>query len=97
MKRKIRLSVLAERDLIAIWEYSLEEWGAAHADKYLDELDEGMHALGASPKMGATRDYVRRGYRVLFVNRHAVYYTVGLRTVQVVRVLHGQMDPTKHL
>jgi toxin ParE1/3/4 len=97
LKRKIRLSVLAERDLIAIWEYSLEEWGAAHADKYLDELDVRLRALAGSPKSGAVRDDVRRKYRALFVNRHVVYYTVSLWTIHIVRVLHGQMDPSKHL
>jgi len=43
------------------------------------------------------RDYVRDGYRVLLVNRHAIYYTVGADTIHVIRVLNGQMDPDKHL
>ena len=97
MKRKIRLSVLAETDLIAIWEYSFREWDDALADRYLGELDQGIQALAANPELGAARDSVRRGYRVLFINRHAVYYTVSPLIINVVRVLHGQMDPSRHL
>jgi plasmid stabilization system protein ParE len=47
--------------------------------------------------MGEKRDYVREGYRVLLVNSHAVYYTVTLAAIHIVRVLHGEMDPSRHL
>jgi toxin ParE1/3/4 len=40
---------------------------------------------------------VSDGYRVLFVASHAVYYTVTPTTIHVIRVLHGQMDPDRHL
>lgn len=97
MTRTIHKSHLAEIDLIGIWEYSFEQWDAAQADKYLDELDEGIRLLADNQELGASRDYVREGYRVLFVNRHAIYYTVTPATIHIVRVLHEQMDPGKHL
>lgn len=43
------------------------------------------------------RDYVREGCRVLSVGSHAAYYTVMPDTVHVIRVLHGRMDPDRHL
>ena len=94
--RKIRLHARAESDLIGIWEYTFREWDAAQADQYLDELDRGMQALSANPDLGVKRDYVREGYRALFVNRHAIYYIVTATTIHIVRVLHGQMDPDRH-
>ena len=36
MKRQIRKSALAERDLLDIWQYTFETWGADQADEYLD-------------------------------------------------------------
>ncbi len=39
---------------------------------------------------GANRDYVREGYRVLFVNRHAIYYIVSPSGIRVVRVFHEE-------
>lgn len=95
--RTIRKHALAESDLIDIWRYSFQRWGAAQADKYLDELGDGIQELARNPELGARRDYVREGYRVLFVNRHAIYYTVMASTIHVVRVLHGEMDPGKYL
>ena len=95
--RKIRLHALAESDLIGVWEYSFEQWGAGQADSYLDELDKGIRSLADNPELGANRDYVRERYRVLFINRHAIYYTVAGSVIHIVRVLHGEMDPDRHL
>lgn len=99
MRRTIRISANAERDLIGIWQYTFTQWDAAQADRYLDELDDGIQLLADNPELGVSRDNVREGYRVLFINRHAVYYyyTVASSTIHVVRVLHEQMDPGIHL
>jgi toxin ParE1/3/4 len=95
--RKIRLSALAESDLLDIWQYSFEQWDDAQADKYLDELHKAIGLLAENPDLGAGRDYVREGYRVLLINRHAIYYAVTDAAIRIVRVLHGQMDPERHL
>jgi toxin ParE1/3/4 len=97
LRRTIRKSALAESDLIGVWEYTLEQGDATQADKYLDDLDEAIQSLAGNPELGANRDFVRKGYRVLFVNRHAIYYAATTSAVHIVRVLHEQMDPGRHL
>ena len=59
--------------------------------------DKGIRLLADNPELGVKRDYVRDEYPVLFVARHAVYYTVTPSTIHIIRVLHGQMDPDRHL
>ena len=95
--RKICLHALAENDLIDIWVYSFEEWDELQADKYLDKLHTAINSLASNPELGVRRDNVREGYRALIVNRHAIYYRLTPSTVEIVRVLHGQMDPERHL
>jgi toxin ParE1/3/4 len=95
--RKIRLHVRAESDLIDIWEYSFDEWDDVQADKYLDELNAAINSLAANPELGVKRNYLRQDYRALFVNQHAIYYKLTPTTIDIVRVLHGQMDPERHL
>ena len=95
--RTIHVHGWAESDLIDVWRYSFEQWGEALADKYLDELDSDIRKLADNPEIGAKRDYVREGYRMLFVGSHGVYYTVTPDTVHIIRVLHGRMDPDMHL
>ena len=95
--RTIHVHGSAESDLIDIWRYSFGQRGELRADKYLDELDSGIRRLADNPEIGMKRDYVRDGYRVLFVSSHAVYYTLTPDTVHIIRVLHGSMDPDRHL
>ena len=65
--RTIHIHGSAESDLIDVWRYSFEQWGELQADKYLDELDSGIRKLADNSEIGMKRDYVRDGYRVLFV------------------------------
>ena len=97
MKRRIHKSALAELDLIGIWEYSFQQWDAEQADKYVDELDRGISLLVENSELGVSRDEVRESYRVLFINNHAIYYTTIRSTIFIIRVLHEQMDPGRHL
>jgi toxin ParE1/3/4 len=96
LRRAVRKSALAELDLISIWEYSFGRWDASQADRYLDELDKGIRALADNPELGVSRDAVRAGYRALFINSHAVYYTITPGAIFIVRVLHEGMDPGRH-
>lgn len=95
--RKIHLQAAAEQDLLDIWQYSRKRWNAAQADRYLDDLDQGMQLLARNAELGAKRDRVRTGYRALFVKSHVIYYTMTSTTIHIVRVLHDRMDPNRHL
>lgn len=93
--RIARLGALGEQDLLEIWHYTAERWGKEQADSYLDAIGQGIQLLVEHPETGVKRDSVRAGYRVLFVNRHAIYYLVTPSAVQIVRILHDRMDPNK--
>lgn len=80
-----------------IWQYAFERWGVEQADVYLDAIDRGIRQLVDHPEVGAKRDEVRHGYRVLFIGHHAIYYVVTPAVVRIVRVLHGRMDPQRHV
>lgn len=92
-----RLGGRAEQDLMDIWLYTEERWGPAQADAYLDAIALGVQRLVEHPEAGTKRDSVRDGYRVLFIQQHAVYYRLTPTGVHVVRVLHGRMDPLRHV
>ena len=50
--RLLVVSERAEADLREIWRYSLEVWGEAQADRYLDELDAGLQECSAARQHG---------------------------------------------
>jgi len=95
--RALLISKRAEKDLQEIWRWSCEQFGEAQADRYLDELDGGIRACGSDPEDGKQRDDVRPGYRSKLVRKHVVFYTVSGDNVLIQRVLHGSMDPPRHI
>lgn len=44
----------AERNMEAIWLYTLEEWGLEQAYRYIDELTEALSQLAVNPKMAVS-------------------------------------------
>ena len=94
---KLSVTPKAESDLIGIWMYAGEEWGADQADTYLDQLAAGMKQLINYPSLGTGYAHVLPGYRRLQVEHHAVFYQVLEPEVRVVRVLHEDMDAPERL
>ena len=94
---KLRVTPKAESDLIGIWVYTCAEWGVDQADRYLDQLEEGMKQLISHPWLGVDYAFVLPGYRRLQVEHHAVFYQVHDPAVLVIRVLHENMDAHERL
>jgi toxin ParE1/3/4 len=75
----------------AVWLYSLQEWGAAQTDRYIDDLTVAFVFLAESPKAGTACENIRAGYRKYPVIRHVVYYRETDYGIEIVRVLHERM------
>ena len=95
--RTLVINHRAEADLREIWVYSFKNWGEGQADRYLDRLDDGLRECGAKPEVGNQRNRVRVGYWSRLVSKHVVFYTFTDEEVLIQRVLHGSMDPQRHV
>lgn len=89
---KINLKPLARKDLLNIWQYSYNSWGAAQADKYLQGLEKAFKRLSSTPKLGRIIEEVMQGIRIHPHEHHLIIYKVSDTSIEVVRVLHGRMD-----
>jgi len=90
MPLKVELSVAAEEDLLAAWNYiSHDDMDAA--DALLDRVAEVCRRLAEWPDLGRERPELGRDIRSFPVETHVVYYRVR-SDVEVVRVLHGRRD-----
>lgn len=94
---RVHTSHAAALDLEEIWLYSFEEWDEEQADRYYDQLIDGIEKLIDNPELGKSRETIRTGYRSIQINRHVVYYRVDADVILISRILHERMLPTKHL
>ena len=95
--RRIFKTQEAESDLEGIWLYSFEEWDEEQADKYYDQLIEGINNLLDNPELGKSRATIRSDYRSIQISSHIIYYRIQEDDIRIIRVLHERMLPRKHL
>lgn len=90
---RIEITRDAERDLIDIYLYGIDEFGLHQAEQYNEVLHGRIETVVENPSFGYVSEGVRRYESV----SHAVYYRQIAGSIRVLRVLHGHMDPGRHL
>jgi toxin ParE1/3/4 len=108
---RYRISGRARDDIARALEMSQERWGQVAMTRYRSLLTSAIRTIAARSEHPAARrrpdlgDGVRsyhvrhaRGGRGVKAPVHVVYHRVeGDGLVQIIRVLHERMDPSRHL
>jgi toxin ParE1/3/4 len=89
----LRFSRNAKADLLSIGAYTLETWGAAQAERYLDGLERCAKVLAANPLLGWPCEWIRPGLYRFEKGRHAFFYRREEDGILVSRILHQSMLP----
>lgn len=113
MPRRLRLSDEANDDVDGIWHYTVTMYGFEQASNYIVLLRQAFLDIEENPERPSSRRHPELGPRVrsyrielskdrsgtgIKTARHIVFYTLQHEDlVLVVRILHDQMDPLKHL
>ena len=92
-----RLTPAAQRDLSSIWDFTQERWDENQAEIYISEIGAAIERIAAAPGRGRACDEIREGYRRYSIGSHLVFYVERTDGVDVIRVLHQRMDPSRHL
>jgi toxin ParE1/3/4 len=94
---RIVVSPRARDDMVRIATYTLSMWGEAQMSRYIDGLHARFAELARFPVLGRPRDEMAPGYRSIVQGAHVVFYRTTARELVIVRILHGRMDPDRHL
>lgn len=87
----------AKNDLKDIYQYGLRQWGQAQSESYLSTIKNQFWLLIQQPLMGTERPELLPDARSLPIESHTLFYRVTANRVEIIRVLHGRQDPTRHL
>jgi toxin ParE1/3/4 len=94
---RFELSRLAVADLDAIADYTVERWGKKQARVYIDALEARLTQLAHQPFIGRRREELASGLLCFPFESHVVFYNTTDFGIAVVRVLHKQQDPFRHI
>jgi len=89
---RIKISPQANRDLEAIFDFSVYSWGYTQAEKYQDDIYDCFLQISNNPKIGELYFFTKGPYRKIGINRHIIFYKVETGFLQIVRVLHERMN-----
>jgi toxin ParE1/3/4 len=92
-----RLSPRAQRDLDAIFDYTVKQWGLSQALRYIDLIEAACASLAEAPQQSQDCAAVRAGYRRRSVERHVIYFRQTSYGIAIIRILHQRMDQARHL
>ena len=91
-KKSYTLSLEADRDIDAIFDYTEQEYDFDQAVKYLGGFEVLFEKLLENPKLGKKRDGLKKGLRSIPKAEHVVFYRILADSIRIVRVLHSNRD-----
>ena len=97
MPKTIRLSAQALTHLEEIARYTQERYGRDQRNKYLENIYRRLDQLQDNPQSGKQRPEIKAGTRSINEGRHVIFYRVRECGIEVLAVLHGQMDLKREL
>lgn len=94
---KLRFSPSAVEDIQSITAYTLETWGEAQTDRYLDNVWLKLEEIRSRPECFKLRAELGADCRSALVGRHIIFFEVQADAIDILRVLHSSMDFETHL
>ena len=83
----------AKADLLNIGAYTLQIWGTAQAERYIDGLARCAKLLAGNPELGRPCGWIRSGLYRFETGRHVLFYRQQPGGILVSRILHQSMLP----
>ena len=90
------ISPLAVSDLEEIWQYTVENWSAAQAEKYHSAIIAAFEGL-ASGRIAGRRADIREEYYKHLAGAHMIFFQRSDTGMKIIRILHQRMDAERHL
>jgi len=94
---KLVLTTAALEDLRSIRAYTLESWGEAQEQRYLDRLWARFESLRSAPDRYRLRQDLFPGCRIAAEGKHVILFRANDDRLEIVRVLHVAMDFKRRL
>ena len=91
-KLKIVLHEDAEQDLEEIWFYTFQKWSLEQADRYYNLIFKEIDLLASRPQIGKDIGYLKEDYHSAKVKSHLIFYKFSKTEIQIIRILHENMD-----
>jgi toxin ParE1/3/4 len=91
-----QITVAAEEDLRGIWRYTLDSWGPEQADRYLEQIEDCLDAIGDGRVRSRSFQRLPDGVCIHRCQHHYIFWIV-IDVPVIIAVLHEKMDVVQRL
>lgn len=88
---KYKLSNQAKEDLIRIYQYGVNKFGTAQADKYFYSFFEYFDIITQRPYSFESVDFIKKGYRRCVCGSDSIYFKINGDIIEIVTII-GRQD-----
>jgi len=94
---KVFLSELAERKLLKLSEYLLENWGLKARDKFIEKLTEKVKQISLQPESCPLSSEFKGLYKCIVTKQTTFYYRIStkLDEIEIITVFDTRQQPDK--
>ncbi|WP_407159829.1 type II toxin-antitoxin system RelE/ParE family toxin [Bradyrhizobium sp. STM 3557] len=89
---EVRLSKLAQDDLVEIWRRIAADNGPANADRWIDRIEARLRQLAVFPESGPARSDIAPAARILVIARWLVLYQTETAGVRIIRIVDASRN-----
>lgn len=79
-------------DLVAIEQYSIEQWGKRVAAKYFTQIEDALSLIRSNPSLLRQEEGFHSFLRFYSVNKHVLVFDIDANDIILLTVFHGSMN-----
>lgn len=88
----VRLKPSARRDLLAIREWGISQWGDKRSEEFLEDLIAALERLTEHPQQGRSRAALVPGLRSIRFRSYIAFYLIDAEGPVILSVLHERRN-----
>ncbi len=94
---KVYLSELAERKLLKLSEYLLQEWGLKTHDRFISKLNKTVKQISNQPKSFPKSLKFKNLYRCVVTKQTTIFYRIKAKQkeIEIITIFDTRQDPFK--
>ena len=86
-----KLSNTAKEDLIRIYQFGVDKFGPAQAEKYFSSFFEHFEIIAERPLAFESVEYIRADYRRCVCGVDSIFYRINDKSVEIMAII-GRQD-----
>ena len=94
---KVFLSELAERKLLKLSEYLLDNWNLKTRDKFIEKLTEKIEQISKQPESCPQSSEFKGLYKCVVTKQTTLYYRISreLNEIEIITIFDTRQNPDK--